>query len=86
MAVEEISKEKLLWMYETMVKIRVHEERVAELFAQGKIGGFVHLYVGEEAVATGVMANLKKEDFITSTHRGHGHYIAKGGDIKASMA
>jgi pyruvate dehydrogenase E1 component alpha subunit len=86
MAVEEISKEKLLWMYETMVKIRVHEERVAELFAQGKIGGFVHLYVGEEAVATGVMANLKKEDFITSTHRGHGHYIAKGGNIKASMA
>jgi len=86
MAVEEISKEKLLWMYETMVEIRVHEERVAELFAQGKVGGFVHLYSGEEAVATGVMANLKKEDFITSTHRGHGHYIAKGGDIKASMA
>jgi pyruvate dehydrogenase E1 component alpha subunit len=86
MAVEEIPKEKLLWMYETMVKVRVHEERVAELFAQGKVPGFVHLYVGEEAVATGVMANLKKEDFITSTHRGHGHYIAKGGDIQASMA
>ena len=86
MAVEEIPKEKLLWMYETMVRIRVHEERVAELFAQGKVPGFVHLYVGEEAVATGVMANLRKEDFITSTHRGHGHYIAKGGDIKTSMA
>jgi len=82
----EISKEKLLWMYETMVKIRVHEERAAELFAKNKIPGFVHLYVGEEAVATGVVASLKKEDFISSTHRGHGHYIAKGGDIKASMA
>mgnify|MGYP001030300100 CR=1 FL=1 len=86
MVVEKVSKEKLLWMYKTMVEIRVHEERVAELFAQGKIPGFLHLYSGEEAVATGVMANLKKEDFITSTHRGHGHYIAKGGDIKKSMA
>lgn len=86
MALEEIPKEKLLWMYETMLEIREHEEKVAELFAQGKIGGFVHLYVGEEAVATGVMANLRKDDFITSTHRGHGHYIAKGGDINASMA
>ncbi|KUK18055.1 thiamine pyrophosphate-dependent dehydrogenase E1 component subunit alpha [Thermococcus sibiricus] len=82
----EIPKEKLLWIYETMVKIREHEERVAELFAQGKIPGFVHLYIGEEAVATGVMAHLRKEDFITSTHRGHGHFIAKGGNIKASMA
>ncbi|HDD31377.1 MAG TPA: thiamine pyrophosphate-dependent dehydrogenase E1 component subunit alpha [Thermococcus litoralis] len=82
----EIPKEKLLWIYETMVKIREHEERVAELFAQGKIPGFVHLYVGEEAVATGVMAHLRKGDFITSTHRGHGHFIAKGGNIKASMA
>jgi len=86
MAKEEIPKEKLLWMYEAMMKIRIHEEKVAELFAQGKVPGFVHLYVGEEAVAVGVMANLRKEDFITSTHRGHGHYIAKGGDIKASMA
>ncbi|MDK2782573.1 MAG: acetoin:2,6-dichlorophenolindophenol oxidoreductase subunit alpha [Thermococcaceae archaeon] len=83
---EEIPKEKLLWMYETMVKIREHEERVAELFARGKIPGFVHLYTGEEAVATGVMAHLSKDDFIASTHRGHGHFIAKGGDIKASMA
>jgi pyruvate dehydrogenase E1 component alpha subunit len=86
MPVEEIPRETLLWMYETMVRIRVHEERVAELFAQGKIPGFVHLYVGEEAVAVGVMANLRREDFITSTHRGHGHYISKGGDVKASMA
>ncbi|RKX46876.1 MAG: pyruvate dehydrogenase (acetyl-transferring) E1 component subunit alpha, partial [Thermotogae bacterium] len=50
----EIPKETLLWIYETMLKIREHEERVAELFAQGKVPGFVHLYVGEEAVAVGV--------------------------------
>lgn len=86
MNVGEISKEKYLWMYETMVKIRLHEERTAELFAENKIPGFVHLYSGEEAVAVGVIANLRKEDFITSTHRGHGHYIAKGGAIKESMA
>ena len=60
--------------------------RVAELFAAGKIPGFVHLYVGEEAVATGVCANLTDKDYITSTHRGHGHLIAKGGDIKQMMA
>lgn len=82
----EIPKETLLWIYETMLKIREHEERVAELFAQGKVPGFVHLYVGEEAVAVGVMANLRKDDYITSTHRGHGHYISKGGNIQASMA
>ncbi|WP_188603462.1 thiamine pyrophosphate-dependent dehydrogenase E1 component subunit alpha [Vulcanisaeta souniana] len=83
---EELSKDKLMWMYETMVKIRLHENKAAELFAQGKIKGFVHLYVGEEAVATGVMAALKPGDVITGTHRSHGHYIAKGGDLKASFA
>ena len=86
MSVEEIPREKLLWMYETMLKIRRHEERAAELFAQGKIPGFVHLYIGEEAVAVGVMANLREDDFITSTHRGHGHIIAKGGDLRYMMA
>jgi acetoin:2,6-dichlorophenolindophenol oxidoreductase subunit alpha len=73
-------------MYTTMVKIRTFENRVAELFADGKIPGFVHLYVGEEAVATGVCTNLTDKDYITSTHRGHGHLIAKGCDIKLMMA
>jgi len=82
----ELTKDRLMWMYETMVKIRLHENKAAELFAQGKIKGFVHLYVGEEAVAVGVMAALKPGDVITGTHRSHGHYIAKGGDIKASFA
>jgi len=71
-----------LWMYKNMVTIRLFEERVAEYFAAGKIYGFVHLYVGEEATATGVCANLRKDDYITSTHRGHGHLISKGGDLK----
>ncbi len=82
----DLKNEQLVAMYTTMVKIRTFENRVAELFADGKIPGFVHLYVGEEALATGVCASLTDKDFITSTHRGHGHLIAKGGDIKLMMA
>jgi pyruvate dehydrogenase E1 component alpha subunit len=82
----EISKEKLLWFYERMRLIRTFENRVADLFGQAKLPGFVHLYAGEEAIAVGVMAHLKDRDRITSTHRGHGHCIAKGVDIKKMMA
>lgn len=82
----DISKEKMVNMYTIMNKIRMFEIRVSELFAAGKIPGFVHLYAGEEAVATGVCANLQDSDYITSTHRGHGHLIAKGGDVKFMMA
>ncbi len=81
-----LTNEQMIGMYANMKKIRMFEEQVAELFAAGKIPGFVHLYVGEEAVATGVCANLRKDDYITSTHRGHGHLISKGGDIKLMMA
>jgi pyruvate dehydrogenase E1 component alpha subunit len=81
-----IDTEKLLWMYTNMLKIRRFEEKVGELFAAGKIPGFVHLYIGEEAVATGVCAHLRPDDYITSTHRGHGHLISKGGDLKLMMA
>lgn len=81
-----LTNEKMIQMYTNIVKIRMFEERVAELFAAGKIPGFVHLYVGEEAVATGVCANLRPSDYITSTHRGHGHLISKGGDLKLMMA
>ncbi|NLX61654.1 MAG: pyruvate dehydrogenase (acetyl-transferring) E1 component subunit alpha [Tissierellia bacterium] len=73
-------------MYRTMKRIREFESKAAELFAEGRIPGFVHLYIGEEAVATGVCANLKESDYITSTHRGHGHIIAKGGDLKYMFA
>ncbi|MGC9186725.1 MAG: thiamine pyrophosphate-dependent dehydrogenase E1 component subunit alpha [Fervidicoccaceae archaeon] len=73
-------------MYEMMVKIRRNEEEASKHFAQGKIPGFVHLYIGEEAVAVGAMANLRDDDVITSTHRGHGHFIAKGGSLKEMWA
>ena len=82
----EISKEILLGMYRKMLTIRRFEERAAELYAAGRMPGFVHLYVGEEAVATGVCASLSDKDFITSTHRGHGHVIAKGGKTDLMMA
>jgi len=75
-----IEKEKLLDMYRMMVRIRVFEEKMAEDFAAGKIPGFVHLSVGQEANPTGVCANLRRDDIITSNHRGHGHVIAKGGN------
>ena len=79
-------KETLRFFYETMVKIRNFELTVEKYFYEGEIPGFVHLYVGEEATATGVMANLRKTDYIQSTHRGHGHTIAKGADLKHMMA
>ena len=81
-----IEKEKLIGMYRTMLRIRDFEERVLKEFAAGHIGGFVHLYAGEEAIATGACANLGVDDYITSTHRGHGHLIAKGGKTDRMMA
>lgn len=81
-----LSSEKMTELYREMLKIRRFEERVSELFSKGLIPGFVHLYIGEEAVAVGVCANLTKNDFITSTHRGHGHCIAKGANLKRMMA
>ncbi|MFN2747859.1 thiamine pyrophosphate-dependent dehydrogenase E1 component subunit alpha [Bacillus sp. z60-18] len=81
-----LTKEKAVWMYRKMLEIRRFEDRVHELFAQGILPGFVHLYAGEEAVAVGVCAHLNDKDSITSTHRGHGHCIAKGCDLKGMMA
>jgi len=81
-----IGKEKLIDMFKTMVRIRAFEERVSKEFAAGNIPGVVHLYIGEEATATGACANLRPDDYITSTHRGHGHLIAKGGRTDRMMA
>lgn len=80
------NKEKMIQMYTTMYRIRQFETKLQEFFAASKIPGFVHLYLGEEAVAAGTCAALRKDDYITSTHRGHGHLIAKGGDLKLMMA
>jgi pyruvate dehydrogenase E1 component alpha subunit len=85
-SMNEIGKDSLLQIYERMRLIRTFEDRVAELFAEGKLPGFVHLYAGEEAIAVGVCSHLTDDDFITSTHRGHGHCIAKGVNVDAMMA
>jgi TPP-dependent pyruvate/acetoin dehydrogenase alpha subunit len=81
-----VQKEKLIEMYKSMVRIRAFEERVAKEFAAGTIPGAAHLYSGQEAVAVGVCANLRTADYITSTHRGHGHLIAKGAKTHLMMA
>jgi len=82
----DITVEKLLWIYEKMVKIRVFEERANKEFLAGNLPGFLHLYAGQEAIGVGVCANLRPEDMITTTHRSHGHSIAKGVDVKKMMA
>jgi acetoin:2,6-dichlorophenolindophenol oxidoreductase subunit alpha len=73
-------------LYRTMRTIRAFEERVVELVNANEIAGVTHEYVGEEAVATGVCATLRADDVVTSTHRGHGHLIAKGADVRRMMA
>jgi acetoin:2,6-dichlorophenolindophenol oxidoreductase subunit alpha len=78
--------DKVLDIYTRMLRIRRFEEAVGKLFAQGQLPGFVHLYIGEEAVGAGVCAALRDDDYIISTHRGHGHVIAKGGDFNRMMA
>ena len=81
-----LSRDELLQVYQTMRTIREFEERVHVEFSRGDIPGFVHLYAGEEASAAGIMTHLRQDDNIASTHRGHGHCIAKGGDVKGMMA
>ena len=73
-----MNKKNLLQMYRTMLEIRHFEKKILELSMDGLVPGLVHLYIGEEAIATGVCAALNKDDYIVSTHRAHGHSIAKG--------
>ena len=81
-----LTRDQLLWMYNRMTLIREFEERLKWLVETGVPAGPVHLYVGEEAVAVGVCAALEPADWIASTHRGHGHCIAKGVDVRRMMA
>jgi TPP-dependent pyruvate/acetoin dehydrogenase alpha subunit len=81
-----LTSETLRSLHRTMLTIRLFEQRVAREFRTGEIPGFVHMYIGEEAVAAGVCANLGDDDYVTSTHRGHGHCIAKGCDLDRMMA
>ena len=82
----EIKKTKMREMYEKMLQIRKFEEKVAYFFTMGMVHGTTHLYIGEEATAVGACCALEEHDLITSTHRGHGHCIAKGIDLDRMMA
>jgi len=82
----ELSRDDLIDAYRRMRRIRAFEEKLEELVKSGKLGGFLHLYAGEEAVAVGVCSHLADTDIVTSTHRGHGHCIAKGVEVKGMMA
>jgi TPP-dependent pyruvate/acetoin dehydrogenase alpha subunit len=77
-AASDIPKDKLLHLYHQMVAIRLFEERVNDLYTRALMPGLAHLYIGEEAIAVGVCEALNSSDYITSTHRGHGHCLAKG--------
>jgi len=82
----EISAELALEMYRRMTQIRLFEEQANDLYRSAKMPGLTHLYIGEEAIAVGVCSALRKDDWITSTHRGHGHCLAKGADVARMFA
>ena len=81
-----LNENDYLAMYRTMVTIRQFETLAGELFAAGKIPGFIHLSLGQEGSAVGVCSCLRTDDYLTTTHRGHGHMIAKGADLKKMVA
>ena len=82
----QIDPETLVSLYRLMWKMRLHEEAIKVLYTQGKLGGTTHLYIGQEAIAAGAITQLREDDFISSTHRGHGHMLAKGGQLKPMLA
>lgn len=81
-----VATAKRLQMYKQMLKIRIFEEHANELYRAAKMPGLTHLYIGQEAVAVGVCEALRKDDYITSTHRGHGHCVAKGAELHLMFA
>jgi TPP-dependent pyruvate/acetoin dehydrogenase alpha subunit len=86
MAMREIDREQWLHMYEQMFRIRAFEEQVKELYTGAKMPGLAHLYIGEEGIAVGICEALNRDDYITSTHRGHGHCLAKGASVDKMFA
>src|SRR5512140_3676313 len=82
----DIDIEQLLHMYQQMARIRAFEDKVNELYQGAKMPGLAHLYNGEEAVAVGVCEALRRDDYVTSTHRGHGHCLAKGASVDRMFA
>ena len=83
---EKLSKREMLQLLEKMLVVRAFEEKTGELFGQKIIPGFIHLSIGEEASSVGTCSVLRKDDYVASTHRGHGHLIAKGADPKFMFA
>lgn len=81
-----MAKEKLIELYTVMLRIRLVELKIEELYPQDEMKTPIHLCIGQEAASAGVCANLKKEDYVFSNHRSHGHYLAKGGDMKTMIA
>lgn len=84
--VEKYTKEELIALYRTMVRIRKFEEKAAECFTKGMLAGNIHLSIGQEAAEAGAFAAIEERDYFTSTHRGHGHAIARGADPNLAMA
>lgn len=84
--IDDLSTKQLITMYTDMLKIRLWETKIKDLALKGGFRGVAHLYVGEEAIAVGVCSALRRDDYIASTHRGHGHLIAKGGDLNLMLA
>src|SRR5690348_1338932 len=84
--VASLSRDQALHLYRQMVKIRCFEEEVNQLYLGAKMPGLAHLYIGQEGVAVGVCEALRRDDFITSTHRGHGHCLAKGASVDRMFA
>jgi TPP-dependent pyruvate/acetoin dehydrogenase alpha subunit len=82
----DLPEKTLISLFKTLLRIRIVEEKIAEVYSEQEMRCPVHLCIGEEAVAAGVCAHLTKDDYVLSNHRSHGHYLAKGGDLKAMMA
>src|SRR5215468_2484801 len=85
-AASALSRDQALHLYRQMLKIRLFEEQVNQLYLAAKMPGLAHLYIGEEAIAAGVCEALRRDDYITSTHRGHGHCLAKGASVDKMFA
>src|SRR6266536_3163634 len=83
---ERMDRDELIQIYHQMLTIRRFEDRSGFAFTQGKIGGYLHLYIGQEAVAVGFISAMRRDDYVMSSYRDHAHYLAVGGDAKAGMA
>ena len=86
MKIKSLGKEKLIELFTIMLRARAFDKKAMELFTAGHIPGFIHVGIGQEAIAAGVCANLRREDKICVTHRGHSQVIAKGVDLRQAMA